>query len=742
MRIDMFRHYMLACVAAALMVTTACGGKTPPADVAAAPADAAAVEVAAPPSRVDEAKAFMSRALEPAALKEAIALADALAGEPSAEAKLMAARIRLVSAARGLAAARDGGEPALGPDEIAQAITKVIDATEKGQIAGEEGVRIAVAAEALKKLAGVGDGAPDAAKVRALIAETNPEAAAVRLALTGRFLKAREEAEAQGFAAFVKTFGPWVCAGCTEPTDAVAKAPAKDGAGLTCASAEDASYCKTLMAASAEDPIAASPENALVIAAMATIAAGGAEDATLAAALGELGRAREPVVLPVPVALEGEAILGAGDAVRLVEAAPALIVAHVAPGGVRIGVRRVTGPDGLVKLGAGLALADAPVVTLEALAAAEPDAESGAIAGVSDRLASVVAGIAELELPGERGPVLMVIAPGVASEIVAKVADGIRASGPVALRVMRPGTPGEALPIFMRTLPEELETALVPAWQEPTRVVVQEGALDVWAPEGENEGAVTLGPDAAAGLPAGLEQGWRKDKLARLRVRVSESGIGEAELAALVQGVKAFAEGMKAGRVVHVIAGEGARVEDVLKVARHLQEGGLEAAPELTRVGEIWPGARCRGEGGCAGAVAVALSQAAIPSARGLSDKPGDKKEPKEVKPAEPKPEPGPAPSAEFCNQADIRAQMNKQAGNFRFCYERELQLEKDLAGRLVMNFVIGLSGNVKSVRVASSDLKNAKVGECIKKAIGKMQFKAPDGGECVVQWPFKFSAN
>lgn len=48
------------------------------------------------------------------------------------------------------------------------------------------------------------------------------------------------------------------------------------------------------------------------------------------------------------------------------------------------------------------------------------------------------------------------------------------------------------------------------------------------------------------------------------------------------------------------------------------------------------------------------------------------------------------------------------------------------------MNFVIGLPGNVKSVRVASSDSKNAKVGECIKKEIGKITFKAPDGGECV----------
>ena len=105
-----------------------------------------------------------------------------------------------------------------------------------------------------------------------------------------------------------------------------------------------------------------------------------------------------------------------------------------------------------------------------------------------------------------------------------------------------------------------------------------------------------------------------------------------------------------------------------------------------------------------------------------------------------------PMPFATACCGIELMATASSRFDLARFGAEvmRFSPRQCDLmivAGRVVMNFVIGLPGNVKSVRVASSDLKNAKVGECIKKEIGKITFKAPDGGECVVQWPFKFTA-
>jgi len=130
----------------------------------------------------------------------------------------------------------------------------------------------------------------------------------------------------------------------------------------------------------------------------------------------------------------------------------------------------------------------------------------------------------------------------------------------------------------------------------------------------------------------------------------------------------------------------------------------------------------------------VAFSGLAVPSERGLSTKPkkGDK-------PAEP--DKKPPPSDEFCNKADIQTQMRKRAGTFRFCYEKELQLEKELAGRLVASFTIDMGGKVKGLSTSGS-LPSKTVAECVKNEIKKVQFAPPAGGECVVSWPFQFKAN
>jgi len=744
----------------------ACGGNKPVAPLDTTPVAAAEVAPvdaapAAPPSRVDEAKGFFAKPLEVAGIEGALALADALAAEPTPEAKLAAARIRLVVVARDAAAlASAQGESKLGAGGVETQVKLVLAAAADGGIKGPEGERLALAAKAMQFALGAKDAAaPDAKALRALETGNESEALAFRLTLLARYGQARELAETHGFGAFRAAFGPFACTDCGEGlTQEAADKPAADASGLACAAATDASYCGGLLEAQ-KNPIAKLAANALTLASLELAARLGGEDAALGGALKGLTSMLEPVVLPVPVALAGTATLGPVAQTGLGEVAPTLIVASLGATGLQIGMRPVFAPGGIVPaMAAGIALSEAPSLTYDALKEVAPDKESGAIAGVTDRLATVREAVATVPagwpaaaLPGERGAILLAVAPEVGVDALVKVVDGLAAGGPTAVRILRPGTAGEVLPLHLRVLPAELEAALVPAWDKSMIVVVGKDALDVWSPEGEKAGAAPIGPDAAAGLPTSLQQGWRKDKLARLRVPLptatADGGVtpverlGAEQLKGLADAVKVFSDQAKAGRVVHVVAGEGASVAEVLKVAQQLQEVGLDAAPELARVGEIWPGARCRGDVGCAGAVAVAFSKREVPSARGLSDKPsGDKKEPKE--PKEPKPEPGPAPSAEFCNQADIKSQMAKKAGSFRFCYERELQLEKDLAGRVVMSFVIGLPGNVKSVRVASSELANAKVGECIKKEIGKIQFKAPDGGECVVQWPFKFTSN
>jgi len=769
------------------LTTAACGGNKPATPVDTAPAVAADVALvdtapAPPPSRTEEAKGFFGKPLDVAGIEGALALADALSQEATPEAKLAAARIRLVVVARDASAlaAAPAGSPAeskLGVGGAETQLKLVLGATGDGSLKGPDAERLALAAKAMRFALGNKDDVPDPKALRTLQTGAEPEAVAYRLTLLARYAQARELWEMRGYPAFVAAFGPFACTACGEgPSDETALKAAADASGLACAAPADASFCEGLIAAEAKDSIVKLAPNALAVATLELARRlGGEEDPALGDALKRLVGGLEPVVLPLPVALMGAATLGpAGPQAGLAEVAPTLVVANLTATGVQIGMRAIVASGGaLPAMAPGIALSDAPSVTYEALKEVVPDKGSGAVAGVTDRLATVrealataPAGWPTTTLPGERGAILLAVAPEVGVDALVAVVDGLAAGGPAGVRVLRPGTAGEVLPLHLRVLPAELETALVPAWDKAMIVVVGKDTLDVWAPDGAKEGATAIGPDAAGALPTTVQQGWRKDKLARLRVPLPPttpaaaspaSRLGAEQLRALADAIKVFSNQAKAGRVVHVVAGDGASVADVLRVAQYVQEVGLETAPELARVGEIWPGARCRGatdgdaaRAGCAGAVAVAFSKREVPSARGLSDKPGDgKKDSKDSKdskdpkePTEPKPEPGPAPSAEFCNQADIKSQMAKKAGSFRFCYERELQLEKDLAGRVVLNFVIGLPGNVKSVRVASSELKNAKVGECIKKEIGKMQFKAPDGGECVVQWPFKFSVN
>jgi TonB family protein len=82
---------------------------------------------------------------------------------------------------------------------------------------------------------------------------------------------------------------------------------------------------------------------------------------------------------------------------------------------------------------------------------------------------------------------------------------------------------------------------------------------------------------------------------------------------------------------------------------------------------------------------------------------------------------------------------MNRNKGSFRFCYQRELQNNPDLAGRVVLRFTIGTDGRPKGGSIASSTLNNKVAHGCILKTLRRMTFKPPKGGVCPVRWPFTF---
>ena len=90
--------------------------------------------------------------------------------------------------------------------------------------------------------------------------------------------------------------------------------------------------------------------------------------------------------------------------------------------------------------------------------------------------------------------------------------------------------------------------------------------------------------------------------------------------------------------------------------------------------------------------------------------------------------------SAEQINRV-VRA--NQAA--LRYCYETEVQRQRALRGKVVVQWRVDRAGAVPTAKVASSTLNNAGVEGCIVRQVRKWHFPKPDGGEVAVMYPFIF---
>lgn len=78
-----------------------------------------------------------------------------------------------------------------------------------------------------------------------------------------------------------------------------------------------------------------------------------------------------------------------------------------------------------------------------------------------------------------------------------------------------------------------------------------------------------------------------------------------------------------------------------------------------------------------------------------------------------------------------------------QLCYERELTKTPTLEGKVTVEFVIGVNGQVSSAKDASAEpFPSAKVTECLLGVVRKLKFPSPVGGGLVtVRYPFVFKA-
>ncbi|MCS6797687.1 MAG: TonB family protein [Myxococcota bacterium] len=88
-----------------------------------------------------------------------------------------------------------------------------------------------------------------------------------------------------------------------------------------------------------------------------------------------------------------------------------------------------------------------------------------------------------------------------------------------------------------------------------------------------------------------------------------------------------------------------------------------------------------------------------------------------------------------------IRRVIHRRINEIRFCYEQELAQRPDLAGRVVVAFIISPTGAVQQASIASSDIGSSRVDNCVADAIRRLTFPAPEGGGIVIvqSYPFVF---
>ncbi len=364
--------------------------------------------------------------------------------------------------------------------------------------------------------------------------------------------------------------------------------------------------------------------------------------------------------------------------------------------------------------------AEAPTQPSDQPTAAEKLA--AAVAAWKQRVAAVAEQVWGHELAGTFADATwLVVSPDVPAGRLRVVVRALGAAGISSgwLPVSKQGA--RVLVVGLGGLPAGAPQALL-RYAKPPLVVAHRELVHLVPPRGAWKGEGR--PPRRAGLPElprGAKPWYRYEDFVRVDVPV------EAVSAAL-DAVRRWSGG---GNVVALMAQSALPVSSWSSLAGILASLGDEPLPTRGPLGAL-----VCDEAACPRSWVVLFGPWGEPASRGLSSKPTARKQAAAPKPAV---QAAPPPSAEFCNRADIARVRKANRDAFRYCYEKMLRANADLKGRLVVRFEIPPSGRPRKIRVVSSTLDEPEVGKCVVKRIAKLHFQPPEGGVCVVQWPFTF---
>jgi hypothetical protein len=171
--------------------------------------------------------------------------------------------------------------------------------------------------------------------------------------------------------------------------------------------------------------------------------------------------------------------------------------------------------------------------------------------------------------------------------------------------------------------------------------------------------------------------------------------------------------------IVHLGVKRGAKTETVLEAAGTISSATGSQIPQIE---DIYPLIKCHiTQPNCVTHIPIIFSnigfgKAPPPPVQVIEDRPSG-----------------------FCDKQSVAKVVTGKSGAIKACYEMQLQRHPELQGKLGMRWTINEDGTVSNISVVNTELNNKTVEDCVVKQISTMKFNKPEGGICVINWPFKF---
>ena len=96
-----------------------------------------------------------------------------------------------------------------------------------------------------------------------------------------------------------------------------------------------------------------------------------------------------------------------------------------------------------------------------------------------------------------------------------------------------------------------------------------------------------------------------------------------------------------------------------------------------------------------------------------------------------------PSLASAYISPEFIRRVVREHLGEILACYEESVRRRPDLAGRVVVRWVIGRDGRVTGATIIQSTLGDTAVEQCIATKIASWTFPETAAGAITVNYPF-----